>query len=143
MTAGGTPKTGRCLCGVVRYAVRGELGPADHCHCSMCRRSHGAPFATFVRIRRSDFELLQGAEALTRHVSSPAVVRSFCSRCGSRLFFEHGAVPAYVFVTLTSFDGEPGIAPTMHIFVGSKAEWETITDGLPQFEGQPPMDHLG
>jgi hypothetical protein len=31
----------------------------------------------------------------------------------------------------------PSIRPTMHIFVGSKAPWFEITDGLRQFDGFP------
>ncbi|MGI4959803.1 MAG: GFA family protein, partial [Janthinobacterium lividum] len=32
---------------------------------------------------------------------------------------------------------EPSIRPSMHIFVGSKAPWFEITDGLPQFDELP------
>ncbi|MBK7949252.1 MAG: GFA family protein [Deltaproteobacteria bacterium] len=130
-------RTGSCLCGSIRYAVKGPIGPVDHCHCSMCRRAHGAPFSTFGRIRRSDLELTAGAELLTGYASSEAVVRSFCARCGSRLFFRHAALPEHEFVTTESLDDAAGIEPEAHIFVGSKASWYTITDALPQHEGYP------
>ncbi len=44
-TARGHVVRGGCLCGRVRYEVAGPLANADHCHCSMCRRQHGAAFA--------------------------------------------------------------------------------------------------
>ena len=37
-----------------------------------------------------------------------------------------------------SIDGDPEIRPSVHIFVGSKAPWYEITDGLPQFDRFPP-----
>jgi hypothetical protein len=33
---------------------------------------------------------------------------------------------------------DPGIRPTFHIFVGSKAPWHEITDALPQYAELPP-----
>ena len=133
-------KTGRCLCEAIRYTVRGEVGPIDHCHCSMCRRSHGAPFSTFGRIRRADLEITAGAELLTRFASSEPVERSFCARCGSRLFFRHAALPDHEFVAIGSLDDDADVIVEAHIFAGSKARWYTIQDGLPQHEGYGPID---
>ncbi len=36
-----TTHTGGCLCGGVRYQVRGELRGVIACHCSQCRRTSG------------------------------------------------------------------------------------------------------
>lgn len=132
-------KTGGCLCGAIRYAVRGAVGPIDHCHCSMCRRSHGAPFATFGRIRRAELEITAGAELLTSYASSAMVGRSFCARCGSRLFFRHAALPDHEFVAIGSLDDDTDVKVEAHIFAGSKARWYTIQDGLPQHEGYGPI----
>jgi hypothetical protein len=75
----------------------------------MCRRSHGAPFSTFGRIRRADLQITAGAELLTRHASSDAVERSFCARCGSRLFFRHAALPDHEFVAIGSLDDDSDV----------------------------------
>lgn len=132
--------TGGCLCGAIRFEIRGPVGPVDHCHCSMCRRAHGAPFATFGRIRRDALEIVAGADRLTGHASSEAVVRSFCAACGSRLFFRHAALPEHEFVAIGSLDDPTGIEPEAHIFVASKASWYTIRDTLPQHEHYAPFD---
>lgn len=131
--------TGACLCGAIRFEIRGPIGPVDHCHCSMCRRAHGAPFSTFGRIRRDALAITRGADRLTAHASSDAVLRSFCATCGSRLFFRHAALPDHEFVAIGSLDDTTNIAPEAHIFVGSKAGWYEILDGLPQHEQFGPI----
>ncbi|AFP30847.1 hypothetical protein MRBBS_1910 [Marinobacter sp. BSs20148] len=32
-----------------------------------------------------------------------------------------------------TLDNDPGVRASRHVFVGSKAPWFEITDGLPQF----------
>lgn len=132
-------KAGGCLCGAIRYEVRGAVGPIDHCHCSMCRRSHGAPFSTFGRIRRAELHLTAGANLLTTYASSGPVTRSFCARCGSRLFFRHTALPDHEFVAIGSLDDDTDLKVEAHIFVGSKARWYTIHDELAQHEAYAPI----
>ena len=59
-----------------------------------------------------------------------------CSECGSSLAgTDKGKITV---VTLGKVEGEPGIKPESHIFVGSKAQWHEINDDLPQFEERPP-----
>jgi hypothetical protein len=60
----------------------------------------------------------------------------FCRHCGSWLFsvVRNGEF-AHVRLGILIYD--PSIRPTFHIFVGSKAPWDTICDGLPQFAGLP------
>ncbi|MGH8286041.1 MAG: GFA family protein, partial [Steroidobacteraceae bacterium] len=43
---------GSCLCGGVRFEIDGPVGRASHCHCSMCRKAHGAAFGTDGRVER-------------------------------------------------------------------------------------------
>ena len=60
----------------------------------------------------------------------------FCSECGSSLASsEQGKVTS---ITLGTVEGDPGIKPAAHIFVGSKASWHEISDDLPQFDERPP-----
>jgi hypothetical protein len=33
-----------CLCGGVKFRINGALSQARNCHCSMCRKAHGAAF---------------------------------------------------------------------------------------------------
>ena len=78
---------GSCLCGAVRYETSLALEGIDHCHCSMCRRSHGAAFSTYGRVPKQALRIATGAERVRDFHSSDAVTRSFCQECGSNLFF--------------------------------------------------------
>ncbi len=128
--------TGTCLCESVKYAIEGKLRDAGNCHCSMCRRQHGAAYATYATIESDEFRWVSGEELVTHYASSGNASWIFCSRCGSTLgAAEDGRVEA---VTLGTIDGDPGIRPRSHIFVGSKAPWHEIDDELPQFEEWPP-----
>lgn len=127
---------GSCLCGAVRYEVTGSLGPAGHCHCSMCRKSHGAAFATWAFVDPKRFRWTSGAELVEGYLSSPGRERCFCRKCGAPLVATHdGKVTELV---LGSVDGDPGLRPREHIFVASRAPWHEITDALPQFAEWPP-----
>ena len=128
---------GSCLCGALRYEITGALEEMHHCHCSRCRKAHGAAFSTFAQTARSGFRFVGDTECLRRFRSSDAVERSFCGRCGSNLLFEFAGVPDAVWVAAGSFDDDPRMRPQAHIFVGSKAPWHEITDGLPQHAEYP------
>jgi len=129
---------GSCLCGTVRYETSVPLEHIDHCHCSMCRRSHGAAFSTYGRVPKEAYRVTSGESNLKAYASSDAVVRSFCDRCGSSLLFQHAALPEYNFVAVGTLDEDPGTKPEAHIFVESKASWYDITDDLPQHAQYPP-----
>ena len=127
---------GSCLCGAVTYEIDGEFQFVGNCHCSICRKSHGAAFATWGIIDPEDFRWLSGENFVQGYESSPGRKRTFCKICGSPLVSTHSdQVGEVVFGTV---DGDPGTRPREHIFVGSKASWHEITDSLPQFEEWPP-----
>ncbi len=127
---------GSCLCGTVRFEIEGPLAGAGHCHCSMCRKAHGAAFATWGFVDPEDFRWKAGKAAVTAYPSSPGRERLFCSKCGSPVAAMHNGKVSEV--VLGSVDGDPGVRPREHIFMESNACWHTITDELPQFERWPP-----
>jgi len=130
--------TGGCLCGAVRFEIAGTLGPIIYCHCSMCRRATGSAFATNASVLASAFRIVAGASSITEYESSAGSVRAFCARCGSPLYGRMEAYPFLRRVRLGTLDGDPGGRSVANIWVGSKAEWFTIADGLEPFEAEPP-----
>ncbi len=127
---------GACLCGKVRYEISGDLYDVSHCHCSMCRRQHGAAFATYADFDPGDFKWTSGEELVKVYATETGEGWCFCSVCGSTL--AGSAKGRITSITLGSVDGDPGIAPESHIFVGSKASWHEINDDLPRFDEWPP-----
>ena len=129
---------GSCLCKRVKFEIRGKLGRASHCHCSMCRKAHGAAFGSYAAARVVDFRVVSGEELILRYRSSPGVERTFGARCGSTLQFISEKRPDIVDVALGVLDDDPGIRVPHHIFVASKAPWVEITDDLPQYPERSP-----
>src|SRR4051794_3761233 len=76
---------GACLCGAVTFSIALPPKWVAHCHCSMCRRAHGAPFVTWVGVASDAFTLTRGE--VQSYASSADATREFCARCGSPLFF--------------------------------------------------------
>ena len=127
---------GECYCRAVAYEVRDAFEYAFYCHCGECRRRTGAAAKPFAGAPAGALRITAGSEAVLRfgegddhHVS--------CARCGS-LLYSRVRGGAYVHVTLGTLIDPPTIAPTAHIFVGSKATWEDIRDDLTRYEAFPP-----
>lgn len=125
---------GSCLCRGVVFDVDEFGGAAGHCHCSMCRKFHGAAYATLVGVQRNAFHWVAG-QALVRSFEAPnGTVRSFCRVCGSSLFFASPeASPDLVEIALGLFEADVPVEADAHIFRGSAAGWVKICDGLPQY----------
>jgi hypothetical protein len=121
---------GRCECGTVRYRVADEFLYAANCHCSQCRAATGSAFKAFAGIARDKLELTDGRDKLLVY-GEDDLNNTRCATCGS-LLFSVVREGAYLHVALGSLVDAPGIRPTEHIFVGSKAPWFEITDDLPQ-----------
>ncbi len=127
--------TGSCFCGEVTYQIDGKLRDARSCHCSRCRKAFSAQASAYAEVEPGTFQWLSGSESLTSYVSQQGFGLQFCSQCGSTLcgtFDEqvHG-------VTLGCLNGNPEVEIGMHIFVGSKAAWEILPEGVTQFDEGP------
>ena len=126
---------GACLCGQVRYEITGLLSHVTHCHCSMCRRQHGAAFATYAQFEPGDFRWVSGEDRVRIYAPPVGSGWVFCGDCGSTLGgSDDGKI---VSITLATVEGDPGVVPEAHIFAGSKAGWHEITDDLPRFDEWP------
>ena len=121
-----------CLCGKIQFTISGEIKRATHCHCSMCRKAHGAAFATYGIVAVEQVAIVSGEEFISKYNSSPLVQRWFCSQCGSNLRWLSQKYPNLFEFPFGLLDDDPVKRPSMHIFTASKAPWYEITDGLPQ-----------
>lgn len=134
---------GACLCGGVRFTVTLPTLFCAHCHCSMCRRNHGAAYVTWVGVARERLAIDAGADLLARFASSAHGSRRFCSRCGTSLFCENDQHPERVDVPLANLAGPIDRAPQLHAFVDDRAAWAALGDDLPRFGGETGREPRG
>ena len=125
---------GRCECGAVRFEVSGPIEEVCHCHCSQCRRLHGAAYATFAGVERSLFRYLSGKRAVRHYPSSSKNDRVFCGICGSSLFVDARDEPETRYLAMSTLEGDFEYPVAYHQFVCSKAPWHEIADDLEKFE---------
>jgi hypothetical protein len=121
--------TGSCLCGAVRFAVSGPLGPPDACHCSQCRKQSGHVWASTDVPRAA--VTITGEDNVSWYQSSQKVRRGFCGTCGSFLFWDPVQRDS-IAIAMGAFDGSTGVHLAHHIFVNDKGDYYDIADGLPQ-----------
>ena len=134
MSSGARLLQGSCLCGDCTYEVEDAFSYAFICHCSQCRRATGAASKPFAGIAAEALRL-HAPERLLRYCEGDSH-DGHCARCGS-LLFSLVRERRYVHVTLGTLMDSPTIRPSAHIFAGSKADWDTICDGLPAFDAFP------
>ena len=128
---------GSCLCGAVAFEIEGPAELIINCHCSRCRKARAAAHGSNLFARDAQFRWVQGQETVASYKVPDAerFTSFFCPTCGASLpILREGLaiVPAGL------LDDDPGGRERLHIFVGSKAPWYEITDGLPQFEEYAP-----
>ena len=129
----GATVTGGCLCGAVRYELRGELRGIIVCHCVECRRYHGTSGA-YTAVARSGFALLDPEDQLRWFPGPQSATggeRGFCARCGSSLLWREPGGSTYS-VAAGTIDGETGLRVVRHIWDAQRADWEVVDDGVPR-----------
>lgn len=124
-------ESGGCLCGAVRYRVRGPARSTSHCHCGSCRRATGAPSLAWAIFDEDNVAIEQGELAI--YASSPGVERGFCARCGTQLTYRRANRPGLFDVTTASLDEPAAFPPTKEIWVSERLSWMTADPALPQF----------
>lgn len=128
---------GRCECGQVAFQADGAISDFSHCHCSQCRRMHGAAYASFAGVPRSGFAYLPGKDKVASYASSASHSRVFCPNCGSNIMVALTSEPDEYYLAMGTLEGDLDLPPGYHIYVGSKASWHEISDELPQYETEP------
>lgn len=126
---------GSCLCRSIQYEVDKIEPQMAHCHCKMCRKWHGAAFASYGEVKPENFRWLSGEEFLVEYKAENNTTRRFCKKCGSSMTFkpsfDNGGLIEFALGTL---DDPIDDRPDANIFTHYKADWFEITDNLPQHE---------
>ena len=133
---------GTCLYGGVTFGAVGAPAFVNNCHCSMCRRMHGAAYVTWIELPSEQLRVVEGADALCEFASSEHGRRSFCTSCGSALFCRIDARPDHVDVVMANLEGQLDFAPQLHIFWDDRADWTVVGDELPRLGGKTGMERV-
>lgn len=126
--------TGSCLCGAVRYEVRGPLRDVLTCHCVECRRWSGHVFAA-AAARREHLVFLEqrGLRWITSPQSESDARRGFCGECGSSLFWDAPRRDT-ICIAAGTLDQPTGLRVLGHVYVVQIGDYyELPDDGLPRY----------
>ena len=134
--------TGGCLCGAVRFEIQAPTKWCAHCHCSLCRRAHGAAFVTWFGVPSEQFRFTKGEEDVEWFASTPEARRGFCKTCGGTLFFtsEHWAGETHI--ALAHMDDPIDREPAVHVFYDTHVSWVELGDDLKKLGGLSGTDPI-
>ena len=128
---------GSCLCGAVRFEVTGSFDGFYLCHCQRCRKDTGSAHAANLFSSTARLQWQSGDVHVHRFdVPSTRHTKCFCVTCGSALPY-HTSNGQLLVVPAGSLDSEVSVRPNAHIFVGSRAAWDSALDAIPGFEELP------
>lgn len=126
-------KTGRCLCGGVRFEYDGEELFRGHCHCDSCRRQTASPFTTFMGVANGTWRWT--GETPKVFESSPGQKRHFCGTCGAPVAYSSTRWPDEIHFYAALLDDPQSFAPNEHYHWEERLHWAAPTDTLPKNEG--------
>ena len=132
--------TGSCFCSAVKFEIELPTLFCGHCHCSMCRRPHGASFVTWAGVPPERFKITAGKQDIARFRSSEKGTRSFCRHCGSQMFCQ--TEPEVIDIALAALHGKIDRRPEAHYYYDSRADWTEVNDDLPKLGGESGMEPL-
>lgn len=134
--------SGACFCRAVEFEVELPTLFCGHCHCTMCRRIHGAGYVTWTAVPPERLHWVRGQSKLERFRSSDHGTRSFCSECGSTLFCESTHHPDRIDIVLANLEGPIDKAPQVHVYFDSRVDWVSVEDGLPRLGGESGLEPI-
>lgn len=130
-----TSARGSCYCGSVQFSVQLPVKWCAHCHCSICRRMHGAAFVTWFGVAREQCTLNE--DDVIWYSSSAEAERGHCRHCASQLFFRSSRWPGELHIALAAISDDIEMSPQAHVFTESAVPWLSIGDDLPRFKTLP------
>jgi hypothetical protein len=129
---------GGCVCGAVRFTIDVPAVWAWHDHGAASRHAQGCAYATYVGTWRSRFRLLQGEGDISHYEDETrGTTRSFCTRCGTPLFYERGHAPKMLNIPRALFDGRTGREPRYHLNLPQIPDWAYDGETLAPLKGYP------
>ena len=126
---------GSCLCGTIGFIVQLPSLWCAHCHCSMCRKAHGAGYVTWAGFDQEQVEFTSSDDELSWYESSAGAQRGFCRKCGSTMFFRSQRWAGELHVALACLNDAIDRQPQANVFFDKHVEWMPIDTSLKQVDG--------
>ncbi|WP_343081319.1 GFA family protein [Ostreiculturibacter nitratireducens] len=131
---------GGCLCGRLRYGVRGQPKDVINCHCRFCQRATGGAYLVETLFDKPDLTVIAGSPKVYDHVSegSGKVIHvHFCPDCGTKLFLTFERFPEIVGVFSGTFDDTNWFERTaetrLHFFLECAQDGTVLPAGEPVY----------
>ena len=129
---------GKCLCGAIEFEITGPIPKLYQCHCSLCRKQGGSSSNTGAVVESRHFRWVSGQDRVGSFAKPTGFRSDFCSSCGS-------PVPnplrktSYTWVPAGLLEGSEELEIAVHLYVGSRASWDTAALSGAQYETMPEM----
>lgn len=124
---------GSCLCNRIQFSVEGFNDKAANCHCTMCRKFHGAAFGTLVAVK--GLQWLSGQDYLSEFTAENGTIRTFCKNCGSSLGFRcKGTTLEEIELAIATFDEDIPVKIDAQIYTDNKANWCELYQDVAQYK---------
>lgn len=132
-----TERTGRCLCGDVRYRISAEPIATRICWCRDCQRTAANGTVNLIVPTAAVECSGELGEFTVTADSGNEVRRRFCPKCGSHLFANSSSRPQFTVVRVGTLDDPSSVRPTANIWTASAPEWACLDPTLDRVERQP------
>ena len=128
---------GSCLCGAITFEVVGPIRGIGSCHCSKCRKVSGTVGNAQFIVPNERFKWLTGEEKVGDFKPGAGWDRSLrrCDECGSPMPDSFDGKRMWVQAGL--MDDELGTDIKLHIYCGSRADWDSESPDAQSYEEAP------
>jgi hypothetical protein len=126
---------GSCLCGAIEFSANLPSKWCAHCHCSMCRKHHGAGYVTWVGFEQDQVTFLRGEDQIGWYMSSPGAQRGFCRKCGSSMFFRSERWAGELHIVLGCINDTIDRQPEANVFFDKHVDWMPVDKTLKKVDG--------
>ena len=130
-----------CVCGAVRYRVRGRPAIGQVCHCRFCQRRLGSAFAVIAYFDEQNVEIIQGRLTQCEHRSDESgrwLKMEFCPLCGTQITHTAEMRPGFRAIVAGTFDDPDWFRIERHIWVRSARPWVSIPPDVAAFPQAAP-----
>ncbi len=130
---------GGCLCGAIRYSVKGNVQGSASCHCRDCQYVCGGAPSYVLVVARKSLEILQGEPATFVNTADSGATRTrhFCPNCGTPLFAENSAFPDGISIKAGTLDDPSIYSVQAQFWTDSAPSWQPIDEKVPKFPKGP------